>query len=523
MQLIRPLLVSLISMAVLGTTAGAATNISNHDSLTQAFQLSKEGKFKEAGELAAQAVGKDANDWSAHAALSYFSWLRGDVVQATAEAQRAAVLAPGQEIVFTNLGQIYEHTYQYSKAIPEYDRARKIAPDEWAPWIGLARCFVLNNNPRDGYAVLQKMESEKHQSCDWYYQIGRTYLYMNKPDLAVVPLSKARKLAATEQQKSDSAIQELFALLRSNQKSHIRTTADDVFNNYHPQDHELYIRAASLLLPPAEPISGKRFLKMSTKNLISAKDGDAFYKVGRIFEDKADAASYDEDAQNQWLNNAASAYRQAIALDPTRGSYHLALAGILDRQSKAEEVVEELIKAQSLDSTDKLAPFLLSVFSNSKTARGEKGLAPQNCNLSEVQFNVNGISCGCKIKLIQHALEKVSGVTLVSMGLDKPYKGKMLIDQSVTQSQDALLQALKSVFPFEYKDTARTPGVSAEMYSRRQVQSTAEAVFLARGMRNGAALQFETPHMRSAIGPVRFELAEVTDDKKPRVGERTPL
>jgi len=523
-------MLSLISLTLLCTSPADAADISNPDPLIkQAFQLCKQGKVQEARELAAQAVGKDPNDWLAHESLSYFSWLQGDVVRATAEAQRAAVLGPDQEIVFTNLGQIYEQLYQYSNAIPEYDRATKIAPDDWIPWIGLARCFVLNNNARDGYAVLRHMESQEGQRFDWYYQIGRTYLHMDRADLAVVPLSKAKSLATTKQQKSDAAVQDLLALLRNNQKPRVRTTADDIFNTYHPQDHELYIRGASLLLTPVDPVSGKRFLKMSMKNLTSAKDSDAFFKVGQIFDDKADTVSYDADARRQWLNNAESAYRHAIALDPIRGSYHLALAGTLDRQLKAAEVVEELTNAQSLDSTDKLAPFLLS---GSKIGHDDKGLESQpdvkkecfhNINLSEVRFNIDGVDCGCKMKLIQNALEKVSGVTLVSIVSEKPYRGKMLIDQSVTPIHDALLQALKTVFPFEYKDKTRTPGIKAGMYSCRPVQSTAEAVILARSMRNGDPLQFAKPQIRSGLGIVRFELAEVAANQRPRAGERTPL
>lgn len=503
-QLIRSLLLSAISLTLLGAAPGDAADLSKADPMTKlAFGLFKQGKVKEAGELQVIATRNNPNDWLAHEALAYFSWLQGDVVQATAEAKKASMLAPEQAIAFTNLGQIYEHVYEYRNAIPEYERATKIAPDAWEPWIGLARAFVLNNNPGDAYAVLHRMESQKDQSFDWYYQIGRTYLYMDKPESAVEPLSRAKSVATTKQQKSDAAIQHLMALLRSNQKPRVRTTAEEVFSKYHPEDHELYIRAAYSLIPPVEPVSGQRFLKISTTNLTSAKDSDLFFRLGRIFEDKANTISYDADASTKWLSNAESAYRHAIALDATRASYHLALAGILDRQFKSEEVAGELTKAQSLDSSDKLTPFLLSA---------SKDRSP-NFSLNEVQFTLNGVGCGCKINLIEHALRQVSGVTLVSIAHDKPYQGTMLIDQSVTKAPDALLQALKTVFPFDYKDTSHAPTLSGEIHSSQPIKSTAAAVVVSRTIKDGALLQFAKPQMRSTLGSLRFELAEVAHDK----------
>ena len=113
-----------------------ATSTSDHDEKSvQATDLFKSGKIEEAIALEKKAVIDKPTDWLPHATLSYFQWYSGQIPAAISEAKLAATLAPGIEGLQTNTGQMALAIGDCQTAISAFERATKIAPDDWAPWL----------------------------------------------------------------------------------------------------------------------------------------------------------------------------------------------------------------------------------------------------------------------------------------------------------------------------------------------------------------------------------------------------
>jgi tetratricopeptide (TPR) repeat protein len=422
-----------VSSLVCIPTAAISSPATLNDTTKQAIELFKQGKEVDAQQIALKAIGEHPDDWYAHSVLSYIDWRRGQVMPALDEAQRAGQLAPDEGTVFTNLGLFNETLCRYEQSIKYFDWARRKLPDNFVPWIGLARSFSMGSDWKDATSVLTYMAAQKGKSYEWYRQVGQASLDINVPGLAVTALKKAASLATTSEQRSDCAINTLLAVLRNNEEQHGRCLAESVISKYDPQSPEIYIRAASVITPLNQPNVGAHFLQLASKHLKGAPNSDVFFKIGRVYEQKAIEAALDKNVNRKWLINASTAYRQAITLDPEKSSYHRALAGVLDRQSNSSEMLKELTKAAALDKDDKLAPYFLSEKQGYKSS------------LSEVKFRIEGL-CSCKISSLKPAFEKVNGVVTAYVNASLPVSGTIIIDRSLTPIDQAFNQTLKNLF-----------------------------------------------------------------------------
>jgi len=496
------------------------TNASHPDARTaQAADLFKQGKVQEALDLEEQAVKEKPKDWLAHAALSYFRWREGNVMDAVSEGQKAAQLAPGNEIVNTNLGHMGLALGDYQDATPAFEQAKKVAPSDWVPWVGLARCYIIGGHIDNALALLREMATQKSNSFDWHYQMGETYLKIEQPKLAAEAAVKAHSLASTPEQRSASAVQLLLALLRDNQLDRAKEIMNEVFTKIHPTDNELYVRVASALLPAGDPVAGKEFLQFALTNLKDKEDADGFFRLGTIFADKAGEVSHDATKCDAWIEYAKTAYEQAIALNPEEASYHLALAGCLNRQGKMPEMAEELTKMQTLDKLDPFAPYLVSriqAAANHSAQNVTSGLKssshqPLSLNLTKVAFNIKGINCSCKISRIIEALWGVKGVALVVIPLQSPYRGTMLLDVSATPIDDVLMsQANEKRQAANPSLKLLPPTASFEVVSRQPLTSADEAIKLALTRQHGDVLLFY--HQFDQVQPIMPVISIGTTD-----------
>ena len=102
------------------------------------------------------------------------------------------------------------------------------------------------------------MIAQNNKTFDWFYQISEISLQIDEPKLAAEAATKALGIATTPEQKSAGAAQLLLALLRDNQLDRAKALMDHVFNQCHPDNIELYLRCASMLLPVEDPLAGKK-------------------------------------------------------------------------------------------------------------------------------------------------------------------------------------------------------------------------------------------------------------------------
>jgi pentatricopeptide repeat protein len=451
----------------------------------QAASLFKEGKLQDAVDIESRAIKENPKDWLSHAAMSFFYWQQGNAPDAIIEGQKAVRLAPQSEIALTNLAHMHQALESYQDAIPLYQEARKISPNNWVPAVSLVRCYVKSNQTEEALKILGGMAAENGNTFYWYYQVGTTYLTLDKPGLAVAALTKALDLSASPEQKSASENQLFLALLRDHQIDQARLKMDTIFKTYRPKNAEIYVRTASSLLPVLDPSAGKTLFKSAVDNLDETIDSDAFFRLGKIFEDKSNRDSGKVSSAAGWMNNAVDAYNQAIELNPGVAAYHLALAGVLERQGKVGEASAALAQARSYDKYDPLAPYLVSAIDK------------RNGNLlTAVNFKINGLTCGCQVSKLEAALRNTKGVVFVKVSALKPYGGTILVDKSLTPIPEVFSKCPGIAF-----DTAalKEP-ITFDITSEQAVASIERAVSIAQTTRFGDILQF--PRQFELIPPV---------------------
>jgi tetratricopeptide (TPR) repeat protein len=487
------LFAALAILSIHGTSGFALSAASAHEEKTiQATDLFKEGKVKEAIELEKKELEDDSTDWLPHATMSYFRWYTGDQPTAISEAKLAAKFAPEIEALQTNLGHMALAIGDYQTAIPAFERASKIAPDDWAPGIAIVRCHRSAGRPNEALAALREMLAQRDKSFEWFYQISELCLQIDESKIADEAATKALSAAVTPEQKSTAWAQRLLALLRDSQLEQARALKDHVFTDCRPDNVELYLRCALTLLPADDPVAGKKLLAVASENIKGKLNSSAFYRLGSIFEDKAREIAHDKSKHDAWSNNAEKAYRLALALAPEQAVYHLALAGILNQQGMTGELSEELNKAQTLDKYDPLAPFLLSRLSCSEEsasaqvpARPSSG-QPIAVNLTKVIFKINGLNCACKLPKLRMILTKNKNVAFVATLTKKPYRGVLLIDESKANVDEVLSQCAQQTSAAETTvslpaDTAATaaaapPAITLEVESRQPALNAKDAI-----------------------------------------------
>lgn len=478
-------------------------------SANKAIRLFEEGNYAEAIRLQADEVKLAPADPIAHATMSYFLWRRGSVIDAVKEAQEAAKLAPQNPQILRNLAHMELSVGDYRRAIEVYDQAKAVSPNDPALWLGLARCYFMSNRTEDALTVLQAMANDPTKNFNWHFGVGDTYLKVGNPKLAADATTKALANATTSDEAASGAQQLLLALLRDKQFGKASFLLPEVFRKYPPKDHELYVRIGAALLPASDPEHALPFLKAAFENLRAPQDSDGFYRLGLVFQEKAASCTEDAMRAGQWTDMAGIAFEQAISLAPKQVRYHLALADVLDRQGLTTKLVSTLETAHALDATDPLAPYLASHCSalsgekqnqqNADTAKQETGAEKQptnsndiksHINLTKLDFNILGLTCGCKLSKIATALKSTPGVAFVNVPSQQPYHGTVLLDTSITEPSTMFSKCIETALAPD--PTLKPPPgpASFETVHSEPVTTASAALTLAQKSRGGDILLF---------------------------------
>lgn len=480
----------------------AAADQSPLDPLSaQAADAFKKNQLLEAVDLEERAVKENPQDWLRHSALSFYYWQQGNVITSITEGETAVKLNSQNELLLTNLAKMKEGLDDWAGAIPLYEAAKKVAPEDWVPVLGLARCYLKGGQEDKCLSLLQTMATEDGKDFAWYQELGDTYLRLDKPALAVNATAKATKLALTPEQKAANSSQLMMALLRDNQIEPARALEKQVFATAHPRDYELYVRAGAALLNPAKPSSADMLVQSAEENLTTSDDGDGFFRLGRVFEQKADLVAKDATKYSAWMALAGAAYRKAIALNvqqpAVQAKYHVALVGLLEREGNLAGMTEELSQAKLMDQFGQLAPFLqryVSAATATTTSAEKKPAISQknhcDVNLTSVNFHINGLNCACQISRAEEALGKVPGVGFVHVIPNlKPYQGTLLVDESTTSVKELFVKAAET-FREVYKAMKTPLEADYEVFATKPVKSIESAVRIAQDCELGDALKF---------------------------------
>lgn len=475
----RLVIVALIASGMFAAKPGLALDDSELDPLTKdAVAACKSGKLQDAVDLEEKVIKEKPKAWLPRAMASYFYWLQGNVIDAVTEGQKAVRFSPSNKIALINLAHIFQSLRTYPDAIPLYDEARKLGGGDWVPWLGLAGCYFETGQDEQGLAILREMSKQSNGNFAWYYKLGDAYLMAGKPDLAIEPLSRARDMASTAEEKSECATALFVALAAANQPERAKALEDQVLKQNHPTDSEPYVRAVAALVPASDPAYGKEILQLAVSNLTATKDSDGFFKIGRLFEDKAANANLDSSKRLAWLEIAATAFNQAIDLNPGESRLFLGLAGALASEGKIREMTKELDKARTLDSFDPLIPFL------TERVKEEQKLP---VNLAAVRFQIKGLTCSCHVGRVESALSEMKGAALLYISHLNPYEGTMVVDPSQIAVNDVFTQIREKGFE-PIKEV--TKDVKFEVLSQQPVTSVEQTIRMAQDARYGDALKF---------------------------------
>lgn len=456
--------------------------------LLESVNLFKQGKSAQAIELQRQAISIEPTNWLAHAALSYSLWRQGNLYEALNEGETAVKLNPASPVSLINLALMKQNTGNYSEAVFLYRQAAKLAPRNWVPRLGISRCYILGGDQLNGLRALRAMSNLTNGSFDWYYMTAKTCLEIDQLSLAERSAHKAIQAAGHEEQKSAAESLYLLALLRASKFEKAKSLQESVFQHNQPKDPELYVRAALALLPADNPAGGKEILNCAINNLSTMQGAESLLKLGRVFEGKAKATACDDACQKSWLDNAQAAYAQAIALNPKSADCHLALAGLFCDKGLLTRTSDELKASMALDRVDLLAPFLLSKIAKLE-APDRAHLVP--LNLSLVRFNIEGLTCACKLSKIHGALRRFPGVVFISTPPKKPFAGLMLVDQSTMPARQVLDKA--SVIASATAPGSNEPGlkVNLQMLSEEAITNIDAALRVAQDVRFAPILSFQ--------------------------------
>jgi tetratricopeptide (TPR) repeat protein len=454
----------------------------------QASDASSHGNTKEANASQQDANATESSDWLKYATKSYSLWRKGNMLQAMEQGEKAAQLNPTSAVVLINLALMKQSSNLYNDAITLYRRAGEIAPQNWVPPLGIARCYIMAGDLWKGRSALHTMSDQNGCNFDWYYMAAKTWLEIEDSDMAEKSASKAVRAASTREQKSAAEDLLFLTRLRSAKFEEAESMREQVFHNNLPRDGEIYVRAVASLLPVNDPDAGRDTLNCALKCLNGEQYADAFFKLGRVFEDKAADPTCDPEDRKSWLESAQAAYDEAIKLDPKRGDYHFALASAFNMVGAMTNAVDELKKSVSLDKRDILSPFLVAKILKPPTSSRE-GAIP--LNLSLVKFKINGLTCSCKLSRVYGALRSVDGVIFISTPPEKPYMGLVLIDHSLTPVKEMIEKCNKSTFLTGDDPKTAPLNISLEMVSEEAVSNINSAMKVASDVKFGSVLSFQ--------------------------------
>ncbi len=444
----------------------------------------------EATTLPNQALKGEQSDWLAHATMSCVMWRQANLYEAIREGKEACRLSPDNTVVLTNLGLMLQATDEYDAAMACYEKAGRIDPAHYLPYLGTARCWILKGDEAKGIKILRDMSSRKDAGFDWYYAAGQTCLKIKQNDLAESLITSAMSAAKTPDQLS-SARNSLFLIeLRGNKLDQARDLYKKVFAECPPKDAEIYVRAASAVLETDDPVKGKELLNCAVENLKTIPDSRAFFLLGRIFQDKAREASAKGRAKHlkaSWLELACGAYTQAIAMAPRESDYLQARADVLMQEGKLSEMIADLKAAKDLSSANSLPSFVLDNLIDNGTA---KGIRLKSTKLVKAKLSISGLSCDCHLSKLLGTMRNNNGVVFISASGKKVFSGEVVYAPSIISIGDLISKTRTDFFKVLPPKKSAEP-LSIEVLAEEPIASMKEVFKYVCETRYGPVLSFQ--------------------------------
>lgn len=472
---------ALLAANLIQVSAHAATSKYGavDDMTKKAVALFSADKFQDAIDLETQAEQRTPNYWLPHSVLSIFNWRHNDFEIALKEAEEAAKLAPNNELANLNFAQMNQLMGYFERAIPAFKKAVKVAPDSWAARIGLSQSLIANAQASDALEVLNEMSKVGQGNFDWWYSLSVSYSQMDKPKLSAGAAEKALKAATSEEQKSRAIILTLIELIRANELDRAREIQEAALKTK-PKDDQVYVQVLSALCSPADVARGENLLNEAIANGLSNAEG--YYLLGVALETKSISAEIDSAASAAWVELAETAYRQAIKVSPTDAKFYMALAAVLDRKGRTDEMVATLAKAKSLNNADALPSYLVSCVKaadNDLAGRLREKLAgtpekPYQLNLAKVDFSVENLQCLCKLNVLEFEMKRENGIKFAAIThRDKPIKGTLLVDQAIGTAE-------------AFKDVEKKQAVNLAAISSQPILTVNDAIKFVQNQRDTA-------------------------------------
>ena len=125
------------------------------------------------------------------------AWDAGRYTEAARHLEEVRRKRPGLKGLNYLLGLAWQEAGEPAKAAPYYEEHLNLEPDDHRARFNLAVCYA-GDHPRDALALLQSLPVEAKQELPVIILMGRLFLQLNRPELAVEVLEKgpvaARKM-----------------------------------------------------------------------------------------------------------------------------------------------------------------------------------------------------------------------------------------------------------------------------------------------------------------------------------------
>ncbi|CAN5590023.1 hypothetical protein BH11CYA1_BH11CYA1_40420 [soil metagenome] len=425
-------------------------------------------------------------DWLTHANMSCLMWRQANLYEAIREGKEACRLATDNKTVWTNLALMLQATDECDAAIACYEKAGRLDPTDYLPCLGTARCWIIKGDEAKGIKILADMSSRKAAGFDWYYLAGQTCLKIKQNDLAE-NFMKSAMVAATNPAQLSNTRNSLFLIeLRRDKLDLARDLYRKVFTDGQPKDAEIYVRAASSLLQTGDRARGKELLSYAIKNLRTPQDSEAFFLLGRIFQEKARLAAT-KNSRDGWLEVACDAYAQAIEMAPKVSSYVLARADVLMQEGKLAEMIADLKTAKDLNKADPLPSFILeNLVDNSDF----KGIRLKTTRLVKAKVSIVGLSCDCNLSKFLGTMRNINGIALISATGRKVFSGDLVFAPSLVSIEDLISKTKEDFFKVLPPKKSAEP-LSITVLTEEPIGSLKDVFKFACETRHGPVLSFQ--------------------------------
>jgi tetratricopeptide (TPR) repeat protein len=214
------------------------------------------------------------------------------------------------EIVYCNLGTLFDREEEYKNAIIAYKEAIKLDPNE-AAFYRFLRDLLWRLDKYDEVITLCKKEIEQFPNeVDGYFYLGKTYIKQKEYDDAARSLLKVKELLTSQDKVDNSKLKETESLLRSLAKYYYEESnklagrgehsiAIDGYNNaivLYPEYAEAY-RQRGNSLNELERYS-EAIDSISQALEFNPSDAEAYYLRGYIYLDRQPVKDYQKAADD---------------------------------------------------------------------------------------------------------------------------------------------------------------------------------------------------------------------------------